>query len=215
MINVVMTVRDRPRLVYQSLWTLMNHSRYEIALTVVDDCSISHIRRIVAIFESRFPRITVLRVEQPCDDESRLRNLGAWWAERQQGRGDYLYFSSGDIWFTPGWDKVMQMVYETGKENQLAVLGGQRYPPHKPLAERLGWLETHQVTGDSLWMRWDVWDLCGPFPAQEEDFCEAVKTMGWKVGYMQEPTLRHTRLTAAKRTWTQRWERHYGGVLYE
>src|SRR5215831_19295026 len=103
MTNIVMIVRDRPRLVYQSLWTLMNHSYLDYTLTLVDNCSVDHIRDILGIFQARFPNITTLRLEQPCQSAGQLRNLGAWWAERRHARGDYLYFSGADAFFLNGW----------------------------------------------------------------------------------------------------------------
>lgn len=203
MINVVMLVKNRPRLTYQALWTLMNHTHHNYNLTVVDDCSGEDVRELLSMFQARV-RMNVVRLEQPCGCLGRMRNLGAWWSEQAFGREKYLYFSDNDVYFIKGWDAAMKTVYESC--GNITILGGQRHPFHLINSSHPGWVETDAVAGYSHWMDWNVWDLYGPYPAnaigigQSEDFaiCQASKTLGGsdgKVGYIAESAIHHVGLT--------------------
>ncbi len=208
MINVVMLVKDRPRLTEQAIDSLMKHTAGGFNLTIIDDGSVSmngthsHLRVVWAGSKSW----TVLRVVEGKGITGQARNLGVYWAEKYWGRGDWLYLSDNDVYFTEGWDEKMVRALEmTG--HPIKLLGGSTHPFHKPNAVRSygGFsIHTHDaVSGYSQLMRWEIWDKYGPLDAhapgirQSEDwaFCQKIiKDLGL-VGSINPPVVYDCGLT--------------------
>lgn len=189
-LNVVMLVRDRPRLTLQCLNTLTRHTDVPYNLTIVDDGSKPETRDMLTLFGLR-DNVAILRNETSKGITGQARNLGVYWAEKYWGRGDYLYLSDNDVTFLPSWASKMIDVFRVP---DLLVLGGARHPYHLPNHYHPGWIETDAVAGYSQLMDWDTWDTWGPLDGhapgtcQSEDFkfCQDIHKDGFKVGYMMD-----------------------------
>jgi hypothetical protein len=124
---------------------------------------------------------------------SQLKNLGMAWSEQRWGRGDWLYFSDNDVWFSPGWLEKLTVAAEKTEPLGFRLWGGQVHPFHKPIGEPpscIGFgcadndrgkvyvpspgnvipstcvegLTEHSVLdGPSWFMRWKTWRDFGPF----------------------------------------------------
>ncbi len=222
MMNVVVLVKNRPRLTLQCLTTLVKHTDVEWNAVIVDDGSKPETRDMLSLFGLR-DNVAVLRNETSKGITGQARNLSCYWAEKYWGRGDFLYLSDNDVCFLPGWASMMVTVLDSWKD--LRVLGGARHPYHQPIATYPSWQETDAVAGYSQLMTWHTWDTWGPLDAhapgtcQSEDFkfCQEIREDGFKVGYLREPVLIDCGLTGTDGKPAIGWEvkPRMDGVLYE
>jgi len=204
MVNIVLLVKDRPRLTAQCLETLYaNTPPDQFNLTCVDDGSKPETWEQID-FNLRLS-MNVIRLTPGIGIVGWLRNVGASASERYFGRGEWLYFSDCDVAFFSNWLQKMKMVAESGGPE---ILGGCRHPFHGvnleyPVGSRFGWQSTDAVAGYSLLMRWSTFDKYGPFSDNQkgvgasEDFamCRKIVDDGGKVGYIHPPVLAHTGIT--------------------
>ncbi len=228
MVNIVLeTNGSRPRLLEQTLRTLYEN-------TPKDQFN------LVMIFDGQEPaspewmnpisyaNTSILRLDPPCNVTGRLKNLGAYWSEKQFGRGEWLLFIDDDVAFLPGWLEKMIMVCSSMNAFGGSLLGGCRHPYHGINLEhrvgRFGWQQTDAVAGYSMLMRWETFDKYGPFDAhakgiaQSEDYAFARRIVddGGKVGYIHPPVLYHTGVTNSSgqpATGAEKIER-VPGILY-
>jgi hypothetical protein len=211
MINIVMLVKDRPRLTNQCISSVMDHSLTEVTLTIVDSDSQSETRRIIREWVNRVPTsVCSLTLDRSNEIAGQNLNLGAYWSERFWGRGDYLYFSGNDMYFTKGWDYKMIELWtgldhilryrdnNIGPLRSIGLMGGSTHPYHGvnetydlPPFEGAPELRTHDaVAGCSHMMKWETWDSYGPYDAhapgiqQSEDWklCNDIVQDGRLVG---------------------------------
>src|SRR6185312_5715738 len=130
MTNIVLiTNGSRPRLLEQTLRTLYENTQADqFNLTMVMDGSWLDLPETAqgmmyadaTCFMSMWPACHII---------GRLKNLGAYWTEKQFGRGEWLLFVDDDVAFMPGWLEKMQAAFEM--RNQLRLLGGVRHPYHQ------------------------------------------------------------------------------------
>lgn len=192
MMNVVMLVKDRPRLTHQALWSIAKHTDVDYNLTIVDDGSHTETMEMLQMFSYTQSNCALLRNETSKGITGQARNLGVYWAERYFGRGDYLYLTDNDVAFLPHWASSMVGILTTGYPRGLRLLGGARHPYHQLNSAYGDWDETDAVAGYSQLMRWHEWDSHGPLDAhapgtgQSEDFafCRKVIENHGKVGYV-------------------------------
>lgn len=191
MMNIVMLVRNRPRLTHQALWSLAKNTDVDYNLTIVDDGSSADTSDMLRMFAYTHKQVALLRNESSKGITGQARNLGVYWSDKYWGRGKYLYLSDNDVAFLPGWASRMVGVMNEAFIDGLRLLGGARHPFHQPNRHYLDWDETDAVAGYSQLMRWDVWDSYGPLDAhapgvcQSEDFAFCQKIRQWnKVGYI-------------------------------
>ncbi len=220
---------SRPRLLEQTITTLYQN-------TPVDKFNITYVLdgwrsadRITG------PNSSALMIEPPCSVTGRLKNLGAYWSEKQLGRGEWLLFIDDDVAFLPGWLEYMIEALEFHKE--LGLVGGNRHPYHginaiweiDMLAGRarnpMRRVEiTDAVAGYSMLMRWETFDKYGPFDSwakgisQSEDYSFARRIVddGGKVGYVSPSVLEHCGVTNSSgqpATGAEKIERKEG-ILY-
>jgi hypothetical protein len=220
MTNIVLITNGaRPRLLAQTLRTLYeNTPARDYNLTVVGD---GNIKWPFSGDSCEDPindwheQLSVIRTAPPCHIVGRLKNLGAYWSEKQFGRGEWLCFLDDDMAFFPGWLDAMGEALKDS--NQVRILGSVRHPFHKPNAA-LGAIHswgspadkayrdielTDAVAGYCHFMRWSTWDKFGPYDAhakgtgQSEDFpiCRKVVDAGGKVGYIYPPVMAHCGIT--------------------
>ncbi len=173
---------------------------------------------------------SVISLTPPCNVTGRLKNLGAYWSEKQFGRGEWLLFIDDDVAFLPGW--LEQMTRAMSLIKRVWLLGGNRHPYHGvnetyPTYDP-NWRTyievTDAVAGYSMLMRWGTFDEYGPFDAhakgiaQSEDYAFARRIVkdGGKAGYIHPPVLYHTGITNSSgqpATGAEKIERKEG-ILY-
>ena len=201
-VNIVMLTHNREALLTQAVGSLYEHTdRALFNLTLVDDSS--QRSPLDYIHELHEGNATTLRIENSKGITGQARNLGIYWAERYWGRGDWLYLTDNDVYFTPGWlDKIILGLRVGETRGTFRVMGGWNHPFLKPNSYHPvstdGLLDftvtSHDaITGASQLMRWATWDQYGPLDAhavgtgQSEDwkFCQdIIKDGGW-VGCIQ------------------------------
>lgn len=139
---------------------------------------------------------TALHVKNSGHTLSQLKNIGVAWSEQRFGRGDWLYISDSDVWFSPGW---LEKLSDCAKFSNPVLWGGQIHPFHQPIKReddsvfwqggivndgpdrRYQWTTHSVLDGPSWMMRWSTWDQYGPFDrttppgvcqSEEYPFCE-------------------------------------------
>lgn len=201
-VNCVMIAHNRPRLTAQAMRSLGNNAPKELYnLTVIDDCSFN---TVLALDDNT----TVLRIQNSKGITGQARNLGVYFAEKYWGRGDYLYLSDNDVYFTPGWLYSMIETMVIFKDANTPLIGGWNHPflqPKESIAMGNGLcLKSHDaVTGASQMMRWETWDKFSPLDAhapgvgQSEDwaFCQKIIKDGGRVGSIYPRCIYNTGLT--------------------
>src|SRR5262245_28672137 len=206
-VNIVMLVKDRVRLTNQALHTLFRNTPRELFnLTLIDDeSSPSEDWRPSLNYLDK--GVACLRVQQSKGVTAMVRNLGVYWPEKYWERGQYLYLSDNDVYFTPGWLENLLMAAEKCEPN-VRLLGGWNHPFHLP-NETLSLLfgrevhVNHALAGPSQLMRWQVWDSYGPLQhgapgvCQGEDdvFSAKIVADAGKVGVIWPDVVLNTGLT--------------------
>jgi hypothetical protein len=209
--NIILLVKDRPRLTEQTLRTLYMHTdKSAFNLTVVDDGSWPETTQILRRYEG-YGNIEIVTFLHSVSIVGFLRNVGVWASERFFGRGDYLYHSDNDIAFTPRWLDIMTDRLDFVHSLNVCILGGYRHPFHglrdgaltTALHEGEGVDLTDAVAGYSHLMKWSTWDQYGPYDqhakgvCQSEDFaiCQKIKADHGHVGYIHTPVIHNCGLT--------------------
>jgi glycosyltransferase involved in cell wall biosynthesis len=242
MTNIVLLVKDRPRLTEQTLRTLHEETpRDQFNIVCVDDGSWPETSQILSRY-SRRENCEIVTFLKSVSVVGFLRNVGAWTSERFFGRGDYLCFIDNDIAFLDGWlPKISEaldhvLVHPDGKEDgrQFGILGGYRHP-HHGVNHRTGLMgmglptihveETDAVAGYMHFMRWQTWDLHGPYDqhakgvCQSEDWaiCQSIVQAKGHVGYVHPPVIANCGLTNSERNPAVGHESfvRYPGLIYE
>lgn len=207
MTNIIcITSGTRPRLLEQTLRTLReNTPTDQYNLTIIAEGSERMTMECVELCDGM--SVNLLRLVPACNIIGRLKNLGAYWSERQFGRGEWLCICDDDLSFRLGW--LQQMQTAVAEWNQLRIIGGNRHPYHQPNGRELeislgGVVEpTDAVAGYLHFMRWSTWDKFGPYADNQkglgasEDYvlCRNVVDAGGKVGYVSPPCVYHTGIT--------------------
>jgi Glycosyl transferase family 2 len=187
-VNIVMLVKDRRRLTAQALTTLYKNTPKELFnLVIVDDGS----AQPISVLQDG---MVVLRIWGSSGITGQARNLGVYWAEKYWGRGDYLYLSDNDVYFTPQWlDKLVRIFEST--QPYVKLIGGWNHtflqPRESVELSSATYLKSHDaVTGASQLMRWATWDKYGPLdahtpgvcPSEDWQFCQNIIKDGGRVG---------------------------------
>jgi len=235
-VNIVLLVRDRPRLTEQCLRTLYQHTDpREFSLVICDDGSKAETGHLITSYGRKYTNIEIVHFARPVGIVGFLRNVGIWTSERVFGPGDWLCFLDNDTavhkyWLSQFIDcaTICSKDGVTGKG--VKIYGGCRHPYHginQSLAMGNGRTlhVTDAVAGYSMFMSWDTWDKYGPFDAhskglgQSEDHALSRRVVndGALVGYIDFPILAHTGITNSDgkpATGAEAFERE-PGILYE
>ena len=207
MTNIILiTNGSRPRLLEQTLRTLLtNTPKDQYTLTVVFDGCLNYTLPTGG-------HISTIAIEPPVHIIGRLKNLGAWWSEKNFGRGEWIMFCDDDLAFHKDWLHKTIAPALLLERSVPALLGGCRHPfhgvnsrfePYKP--DPLSVEFTDAVAGYCHFMRWATWDKYGPYDAhamgigQSEDYALSRKIVddGGKVGYIHPPVMAHCGITAS------------------
>lgn len=204
--NIVMLIKNRPRLTEQALTTLIANTDVPWNLTVIEDGGAEspdrwQTKKTIEILMGQ-PNVAYLINSRSKGITGQVRNLGVYWSEKYFGRGDYLVLSDNDVAFFPHWASKMIDAANSGGWPP-RVLGGCRHPFHGINKTWMLWRETDAVAGYLQMMEWDTWSEFGPLDAhaagtgQSEDFamCRKIVEAGHKVGYIHPPVCAHAGLT--------------------
>jgi len=216
-VNIVLVTNFiRRRLLSQTLHTLYeNTPEDQFNLTIVCDGFPSEADLITI---GQRENSTVISEWPPCHIIGRLKNLGAYWSERQFWRGEWICFIDDDLAFFPGWlgklvnnldtfSNGRSMVSDEKVDSGLRIVGSIRHPYHGVNATIEFGNQTTEITdavaGYCHFMRWETWDKYGPYDAhakgtgQSEDYaiCRKIVEDGGRVGYIHPPVMAHCGIT--------------------
>lgn len=206
MTNIIIITRNRFNLISQTIASLYCHTETnQFNLVIVDDGS-DDFRCKRGLRGINRANCSLLEVSNSGHTLSQLKNLGVAWAEQRWGRGDWLYLSDGDVWFSEGWlEKLLEV---TGRKCfwNFTLFGGQIHPFHKPLPGSENWDVTeHSILDGPSWlMRWSTWDQYGPLDrttapgvcqSEEYPFCQRLIAGGSRIGVISPHVVVHTGLT--------------------
>ncbi len=224
MTNIVMLVKDRPRLTHQALSSLAQKTdAKDYTITVIDDGSDVPLEEQGWV-QRFFPNNgTILRISPSQHITGKARNLGIWWSEKYWGRGDWLALFDNDIYLKPQW--LPQLIATLQGYPDVKLIGGCRHEYHGVNEQRQGFEETDAVAGNSHFMAWDTWDSFGPLDGhaagtgQSEDhaFSRRIVESGSKVGYVWPPCLSVCGITNTEGKPATGWEtfKREPGLVYE
>jgi glycosyltransferase involved in cell wall biosynthesis len=204
-LNVVMLVRDRPRLSEQSITSMFRNRTQDFHLTVIDDASEPSLEDKMR----GHVRGNIYRRAISAGTGS-ARNWGVSLARQAFGTDNLLYLSDNDVYFQPGWDAVLLAAYRNFPN--VKIIGGGCHPFMQPAARRDGFIGgagslqliyhmTYRdaISGYSWLLDWETWDRFGPLEAnalgvrQGEDWamCQRIIKAGFEVGSIVPEVVLH------------------------
>ena len=132
------------------------------------------------------------------------RNKVAKYLKEKGLRGEYLYETDNDVYFTKGWLMKLLKVFELAQKRDVLLLGGSCHPylQNNSVQTYLGDIDYQvglkdAVSGYSQFMTWDTWDEYGPFDetmrnaekkimgSEDYAFCQKIIKDGFKVGSIE------------------------------
>lgn len=201
MTNIVMLGKNRLSLTRQSIESLYASTPGDNwTLTYVDDGSDDFrvLRYLRSITRKNFMLLEVSAGSSHV--LSQLKNIGAYASEMRWGRGNWLYFSDNDVWFSPGWMPLLIEAATITEDDGFRLWGGQIHPFHESIRTQVNGMtdpvdkpdrfqvdEYEILDGPSWLMRWGIWDLCGPLDrttapgacqSEEYGFCQRLLRAG-------------------------------------
>ena len=233
MTNIVMLIGPgRYRLTQQALESLGAHTdRSSISLTLVldeVDFRTEYCCKNVIDFVNGWPQATMLKVSRSGHTLSQLKNIGVAWSEQRFGRGDWLYISDSDVYFTDGWLEKLTAFAESTESDDYRLWGGQIHPFHASGVQVNGKAYLQVLDGPSWLMRWGGWDHWGPFDrttapgvcqSEEYPFCERLLNSHGRIGVIHPHCVFHCGITNSNGHpapgWEERLKGKPEGVLYE
>lgn len=206
MVNFTMLVKGRARLTKQSLMSLGEFH----GATVLDDYAD---KDTVGVMDELQKAVGFLRVLGENNGTGCARNRVIEQSEKFWGRGDYLYLSDNDVFFTPGWLETLVKLYEAAWVEGFKVVGAGSHPYHPPIDpthsvgvpnDSHGVFQVHALPLQSMLMKWEVWDKYGPFcktepgrvcQSEDVDFTNKIVADGGKIGVVSPALIVNTGIT--------------------
>lgn len=202
-----MLVCNRPRLTKQALESLSGTPGINITISV-DAKSDLETLSIVDVFQSVHRCSSYLSAGD--QGTGSLRNRVIEVSTHRFGRGDYLYLSDNDVKFlSPGWLETIIECYEVAWHHGFKVVGAYNHPYHQHndrlmVNDKYSVCDVHALALQSMLMRWEVWDMYGPFcdtpvgrvcMGEDVDFALRIKKDGGRMGVVDPPLLVNTGIT--------------------
>lgn len=200
MTNITLLVANRPRLTKQALDSIGDLS--DATVTIRDAGMNKEVNTIVQTFGMGHAVGHMYAPEPRGTGPARNGVVAA--SQTFFGRGDYLYLSDDDVWFTrPDWLALACSIYAWSWNAGYRAIGLYNHPFHRPVSTHKldgPWCvnEVYALATQSMLMRWSVWDEFGPFcdtPAgkvcqsEDVDFCNRIRAAGYKVGVISPALL--------------------------
>lgn len=202
-VDIIIPVHNRWKHTKQTLDSLFAHTERSLfKLYVVDDGSDEETALGLREHPERFELIKHVLPIGP----GASRNQAARMITEKYGRGEYLYHSDNDVYFTRGWLGSMTAIFDSFEDQRLKVLGGSCHP-YLQTSTRLAWNIIppypytvgikDAVSGYSQLMTWETWDKYGPFDesmrgakekimgSEDWAFCQKIVKDGFKVGSIE------------------------------
>ncbi len=204
-------------------FTLLTHNRYNLTkqcleslarggsllglkITIIDDRSDDETRHLIKTYAPWFGAHVVFNDEPSNIGANRNRVIAE--SEKKWGRQQYLYISDNDVYFHRGWYKQLVKCFDKASAHGYAAVGAYNHPFHRYGEEiKCGdhsVMEVQALSHQSLLMRWDTWDECGPciqtpeeLACQSEDmvFSKKIQAAGYKLGTVFPPLAVNTGIT--------------------
>lgn len=205
MVNITILLHNRPLLAKQtldSLWASGGNEHFNVLL--FDDASENETAELAMDWADAHGQC--LRGVLRNIGTGRARNEAIRLSEQVFGRGDYLYLSDSDVFFSPGWLPRLIDCYESAWSSGCRVLGAVGHPYHQQ-GDCLGVCSFNAYYGvyevlaqplQSMLMKWEVWDKYGPFKetppgavcqGEDCDFGEKIRADGGRLGVIAPPLL--------------------------
>jgi len=202
--NFTMIARNRFNLTQQALYTLRDT---KACIMILDDRSDEPTAELIRACGSS----CTIRNDIPMGTGP-LRNKVVSESERVYGRGDFLYLSDNDVFFTHDWLDWLIDCYVDVWSRGFRILGGYNHPFNQRVGEyqfihndydhRV--YEVNHLASQSMLMTWDAWQEFGPFVetpvdkvCQSEDvaFSNKIREAGYKVGVVSPWLVVNTGIT--------------------
>ena len=195
-VNAVMIAKNRERLTWQSISSLYrNTDRKAFSLTVVDDCSDSSTKQKLEEL-SAYLGFHLVRNEETLGVGG-SKNRGVEESQKRFDKGEYLYLSDNDVYFTPRWLDVL-VAAEVQCGDRAKLIGGYCHPYNHPndllgelvLEEKKYSVYTHYALGGLSWfMRWETWEKYGKLDdtargtcmSEDTEYCQRIRKDGYEV----------------------------------
>ena len=192
---IIITSYNRPRLLKQTLESLIKNTDSQLEIIIIDDCSTHDTWSVVDKISYDDINWQKLIERKPI---GYVRNEGIRLISSDY---DFIYFSDDDIYFLPHWDTVLLKAME--RYPQIKIIGGRRHPHHRVM-ER--WqLNDYQVTtsdnqaGYSLLVKRDDFNTFGKFKEfpldtrgyEDSQFVEFFREKGGIIAAVEPPVLYH------------------------
>lgn len=212
MTNITMLCANRPRLLKQALDSIGDLSNATV--TIRDAGMSDDVRKIAAGFGGA--NAGYVLGSKPLGTGP-ARNAVVRASEYFFSRGDYLYLSDDDVYWTrPDWLKILTEAYNSARLQGYAVLGAYNHPfngmipdDYQIVLRNMSYQEftaypVYALASQSMLMSWEVWDEFGPFcdtPAgkvcqsEDVDFSNRIRAAGFKVGVISPSLLVNTGIT--------------------
>ncbi len=193
---VIISTRNRRKLLEQTLASLRKNSDHERIIIVVDDASTDDTPQFLAsqsdvIFHCFKRRRTIAEV----------KNKGFELLFKTTLYQPYVYFSDDDVFFEPHWDSQLTAVMDLYED--IGIVGGRHHPHHKIFDYRINTgftvLIEEQQAGYSIMIRWRDLLSVGGYEISErttnggEDtlLCDMIKDKGKKIAAIDPPVIIH------------------------
>lgn len=198
MLNIVLLVKDRPRLTRQALESIKDNTQERsYTLTVVDDQSRADTAKMMEDWlraQGAFAGLYLRSKEAMGPGVA--RNWGIEWSQKVFKRTGLLYTTDNDSYHLPGWDKVLLEVWNSPlrRSEGFEAIGGYGHSYQRPISQ------IQATAGHSLnelaalglfsWlMEWETYDKYGPFEpsttingSEDWDYSQRIRKAGGKVG---------------------------------
>jgi GT2 family glycosyltransferase len=211
MTNITMLVHNRPKLTLQALKSLEPVADKEdcATITIFDDNSEQELRDYLDDWCDPYSNRVVIH-NYASQGTGTARNCVIERSRMRYGRGEYLYLSDNDVFFTPAWLDILIGCYDFARQYGFKVIGAYNHPYHQHGAflpthiGRYGVCEVQALALQSMLMRWEVWEKYGPFcrtppgkvcQSEDVDFARKIQADGGKLGVVTPALVVNTGIT--------------------